>query len=134
LYLSLNREPRPILKSLVAWFNWKRRVVSMFGSKSNSSNTMDLQLITWGMCNMQMGVILVCFEYLKTWEPFLFFLLLSTKISILLTFASSSLAYLKFAWFMQKAVFGIIENLAYQGKDIVFRSIIEYSSLRDFGP
>jgi len=25
-------------------------------------------------------------------------------------------------------------GLAYQGKDIVFRSIIEYSSLRDFGP
>jgi hypothetical protein len=24
-------------------------------------------------------------------------------------------------------------GLAYQGKDIVFRSIIEYSSLRDFG-
>ncbi len=24
--------------------------------------------------------------------------------------------------------------LAYQGKDIVFRFIIEYSSLRDFGP
>jgi hypothetical protein len=25
-------------------------------------------------------------------------------------------------------------ELAYQGKDIVFRFIIEYSSLRDFGP
>jgi hypothetical protein len=25
-------------------------------------------------------------------------------------------------------------DLAYQGKDIVFRFIIEYSSLRDFGP
>jgi hypothetical protein len=25
-------------------------------------------------------------------------------------------------------------GLAYQGKDIVFRSIIEYRSLRDFGP
>jgi hypothetical protein len=25
-------------------------------------------------------------------------------------------------------------GLAYQGKDIVFRVIIEYSSLRDFGP
>ncbi len=25
-------------------------------------------------------------------------------------------------------------GLAYQGKDIVFRLIIEYSSLRDFGP
>jgi hypothetical protein len=25
-------------------------------------------------------------------------------------------------------------GLAYQGKDIVFRSIIEYSSLVDFGP
>jgi hypothetical protein len=25
-------------------------------------------------------------------------------------------------------------GLAYQGKDIVFRFIIEYSSLRDFGP
>jgi hypothetical protein len=25
-------------------------------------------------------------------------------------------------------------GLAYQGKDIMFRFIIEYSSLRDFGP
>jgi hypothetical protein len=25
-------------------------------------------------------------------------------------------------------------GLAYQGKDIVYRLIIEYSSLRDFGP
>jgi len=25
-------------------------------------------------------------------------------------------------------------GLAYQGKDIVFRFIIEYNSLRDFGP
>jgi hypothetical protein len=25
-------------------------------------------------------------------------------------------------------------GLAYQGKDIVFRFIMEYSSLRDFGP
>jgi len=25
-------------------------------------------------------------------------------------------------------------GLAYQGKDIVFRFIIDYSSLRDFGP
>jgi len=25
-------------------------------------------------------------------------------------------------------------GLAYQGKDIVFRFIIEYSSLKDFGP
>jgi hypothetical protein len=25
-------------------------------------------------------------------------------------------------------------GIAYQGKDIVFRFIIEYSSLRDFGP
>ncbi len=25
-------------------------------------------------------------------------------------------------------------GLAYQGKDIVFRCIIEYGSLRDFGP
>jgi hypothetical protein len=25
-------------------------------------------------------------------------------------------------------------GLAYQGKDIVFRFLIEYSSLRDFGP
>jgi len=28
----------------------------------------------------------------------------------------------------------IVVGLAYQGKDIVFRFIIEYSSLRDFGP
>jgi hypothetical protein len=27
-----------------------------------------------------------------------------------------------------------IVGLAYQGKDIVFRFIIEYSNLRDFGP
>jgi hypothetical protein len=27
-----------------------------------------------------------------------------------------------------------IFGLVYQGKDIVFRFIIEYSSLRDFGP
>jgi hypothetical protein len=29
---------------------------------------------------------------------------------------------------------GVFIGLAYQGKDIVFRFIIEYSSLRDFGP
>jgi hypothetical protein len=28
----------------------------------------------------------------------------------------------------------IFVGVAYQGKDIVFRFIIEYSSLRDFGP
>jgi hypothetical protein len=28
---------------------------------------------------------------------------------------------------------GLFIGLAYQGKDIVFRFIIEYSSLRDFG-
>jgi hypothetical protein len=28
----------------------------------------------------------------------------------------------------------VFVGLAYQGKDIVFRFIIEYSSLRDFGP
>jgi len=28
----------------------------------------------------------------------------------------------------------VVVGLAYQGKDIVFRFIIEYSSLRDFGP
>jgi hypothetical protein len=27
-----------------------------------------------------------------------------------------------------------LKGFAYQGKDIVFRFIIEYSSLRDFGP
>jgi hypothetical protein len=27
-----------------------------------------------------------------------------------------------------------VVGIAYQGKDIVFRFIIEYSSLRDFGP
>jgi hypothetical protein len=27
-----------------------------------------------------------------------------------------------------------VVDLAYQGKDIVFRFIIEYSSFRDFGP
>jgi len=32
--------------------------------------------------------------------------------------------------YMEKVIF----CLAYQGKDIVFRFIIEYSSLRDFGP
>jgi hypothetical protein len=30
--------------------------------------------------------------------------------------------------------FGGFIGLAYQGKDIVLRFIIEYSSLRDFGP
>jgi hypothetical protein len=29
---------------------------------------------------------------------------------------------------------GLLALLAYQGKDIVFRFIIEYSSWRDFGP
>ncbi len=29
---------------------------------------------------------------------------------------------------------GLFVGLAYQGKDIVFRFIIEYSSLMDFGP
>jgi len=33
-------------------------------------------------------------------------------------------------WRENQSAFG----LAYQGKDIVFRFIIEYSSLRDFGP
>jgi hypothetical protein len=33
-------------------------------------------------------------------------------------------------WKAQKPFFG----LAYQGKDIMFRFIIEYSSLMDFGP
>jgi hypothetical protein len=31
-------------------------------------------------------------------------------------------------------LFVVIIGLALVGKDIVFRSIIEYSSLRDFGP
>jgi hypothetical protein len=30
--------------------------------------------------------------------------------------------------------YAIFVGLAYQGKDIVFRLVIEYSSLRDFGP
>ncbi len=34
---------------------------------------------------------------------------------------------------IQQKYEGII-GLAYQGRDIVFRFIIEYSSLRDFGP
>jgi hypothetical protein len=29
---------------------------------------------------------------------------------------------------------GAFVGLAYEGKDIVFRFIIEYNSLRDFGP
>jgi hypothetical protein len=35
-----------------------------------------------------------------------------------------------------RALLGVVSvfSLAYQGKDIVFRLIIEYSSLRDFGP
>jgi hypothetical protein len=33
-----------------------------------------------------------------------------------------------------ESLFLIVFGLAYQGKDIVFRFIIEYSSLRDFGP
>jgi hypothetical protein len=35
---------------------------------------------------------------------------------------------------MNMAFWNDFVNLAYQGKDIVFRSIIEYSSVRDFGP
>ncbi len=31
-------------------------------------------------------------------------------------------------------IYMLFVGLAYQGKDIVFRFIIEYSSLRDFGP
>jgi hypothetical protein len=45
------------------------------------------------------------------------------------------------SWHMQTSNFGmcrprleIFVGFAYQGKDIVFRFIIEYSSLRDFGP
>jgi hypothetical protein len=34
--------------------------------------------------------------------------------------------------FVSKVVYFV--GLAYQGKDIVFRCIIEYSSLMDFGP
>jgi hypothetical protein len=37
-------------------------------------------------------------------------------------------------WKTQSQVNYIIFGLAYEGKDIVFRSIIEYSSLMDFGP
>ncbi len=32
------------------------------------------------------------------------------------------------------AVLGFVVGLGYQGKDILLRFIIEYSSLRDFGP
>jgi hypothetical protein len=35
---------------------------------------------------------------------------------------------------MSKVMFESFVGLAYQGKDIVFRFIIEYSSFRDFGP
>jgi hypothetical protein len=31
-------------------------------------------------------------------------------------------------------LFGIFIGFAYQGKDIMFGFILEYSSLRDFGP
>jgi hypothetical protein len=31
-------------------------------------------------------------------------------------------------------IYMLFVGLAYQGKDIVFKFIIEYSSLRDFGP
>ncbi len=38
-------------------------------------------------------------------------------------------------WFEIKVpIFKMSIGLAYQGKDIVFRFIIEYSSLKDFGP
>jgi hypothetical protein len=40
-------------------------------------------------------------------------------------------------WFVCVCVFGYacrFVGLAYQGKDIMFRFIIEYSSLMDFGP
>jgi hypothetical protein len=40
----------------------------------------------------------------------------------------------KIFWFdMGFVKFVKFDSLAYQGKDIVFRFIIEYSSLRDFG-
>jgi hypothetical protein len=35
---------------------------------------------------------------------------------------------------LQASIVAILIGLAYQGKDIVFRFIIEYSSLMDFGP
>jgi hypothetical protein len=38
-----------------------------------------------------------------------------------------------FFWGLHRLEVAFI-GLAYQGKDIVFRFIIEYSSLRDFGP
>jgi hypothetical protein len=34
----------------------------------------------------------------------------------------------------EKLVVKVFVGLAYQGKDIVFRFIIEYSNLMDFGP
>jgi len=37
-------------------------------------------------------------------------------------------------WETQCQVNYIIFGLAYQGKDIMFRFIIEYNSLMDFGP
>jgi hypothetical protein len=40
----------------------------------------------------------------------------------------------RIGWKTQCQVNYIIFGLAYQGKDIVYRFIIEYSSLMDFGP
>jgi hypothetical protein len=37
-------------------------------------------------------------------------------------------------YFILSSLFGSFVGLAYQGKDLVFRFIIEYSSLMDFGP
>jgi hypothetical protein len=38
------------------------------------------------------------------------------------------------AIFFPNLPFALFVGLAYKGKDIVFRFIIEYGSLRDFGP
>jgi hypothetical protein len=54
-------------------------------------------------------------------------------------FAKWDLFFPKMGMYMNKhlcvlCLTKIFIGLAYQGKDIVFRFIIEYSSLRDFGP
>ncbi len=42
--------------------------------------------------------------------------------------------WLQFFYIQFLLLFALFVGLAYQGKDIVFRFNIEYSSLRDFGP
>jgi F0F1-type ATP synthase assembly protein I len=65
------------------------------------------------------------------------------KSSLVIVLCSCLCFYLKSSLLIESSIVGGVRcssrlphfvGLAYQGKDIVFRFIIEYSSLRDFGP